>query len=137
MRDLIEGYIMIKIVWIVLVACFSLTTRGQNYETYHFWFKRKKISVPIKKEQNILVNDICALNLKTCLALEASKKKIKEIDFKKIAQGNIAGAYCEKLEGSLLVLSNVKGEDTEFCHFEDKSMIDAYALYQKVSKGKK
>ena len=84
-----------------------------------------------------MVNDICALNLKTCLALEALKKKINESDLKKITQGNIAGAYCEKLKGSLLALSNVKGEDTEFCHFEDKTMIDAYALYQKVSKGKK
>ena len=104
---------------------------------YHYWYKRKKRIVSVRLEKSFLINDICALNLKTCKALKAVNKRFKKKKSQKITQGNVGAAHCENLKGNLLVLTSDKGEDTEFCLFSDKTMIDVYALFKSKNKGAK
>lgn len=102
-------------------------------QNYFFVENGKKVAVKVLAVESVNVNEVCEKD-KTCKALKIFKGKSFTGKLKNVIQGNYAGTYCKLVSGSVLILIDKDGSQYEYCEFKDKSMIDAWALYNTHSK---
>jgi uncharacterized protein len=111
-------------------AFFSVESMAENF---YYWSQNEKVSISLTKYNDLLISDNCIQNNK-CDALKIFKASPKSIKLSNVIQGNYAGAYCKKLQGTILILIDEKKNEYEFCQFKDKSLISAWKLYNEHSK---
>jgi len=91
--------------------------------------KNKEQKVEIKKLDGILVNDECFSNKTVCLKIIAAVKKDKsQKKPEKGPLGNPASTKCSMNKGQSEILRDGKHNEYDFCLFEQKYLIDSWAL---------
>jgi len=91
--------------------------------------KNKELKVEIQKLDNILVNEECIKNKTICKKIiDEVKKNKSETKPEKGPLGNPASTKCSLNKGQSEILRDNKHNEYDFCLFEQKYLIDSWAL---------
>lgn len=116
-----------KTLWILLVLFFSFSLQAEVFT----WAteKNKELKVEMKKIDGILVNEECFKNQTVCKKIiEDVRKNKSEAKMEKGPLGNPASTKCSLNKGQSEILRDSKHNEYDFCFFEQKYLIDSWAL---------
>lgn len=119
---------------ILLINPYSVAGQKSSTKTMYFIFGGRKVPVHLNTFKGYEVNSICQKLGSQCQAIKHVKKSSKvaksQSAWDQTTYGNPAHQHCREVGGVYAVLKGASAEETGYCGFKDKSMIDAWQLYQ-------
>lgn len=115
---------------LIIQLTFPLMASAQEKQSLQLYNAKTKAydSLQFVKIDKVWVSEACAKN-KNCDALKTLKTKVQMKKTESPLLGNPGSTYCLSQKGVARILKDAKGNEYDYCLFNDGSLIDSWNLY--------